>query len=1047
MERAGLPLDDTSRYDVFISYAHKDEREFGYAADLARALKARGITVWYDKELMSEGGAHWHRAITRKMEDATVIVALWSKLALSRPMCRFEATYASGTDKLLPVGLEEIGLSDFTEELAGLTYVLQRSDWDVAGLVEQIDARLKARAAAKAHQLSYAKLGPAPTSVAQLARERVNLPSTLSSGAGLLAGRENEERLLINAWASTAPHADPKSKTNIVVLHAIGGAGKTSLLRRLVDRLAADEFPNAEKVLGWSAYSQGSAENRNADSDTFIIDALRFMGELNELPKDSVARARLLVSRLREKRTLFLLDGIEPLQSMPDVDGGRLKDRGLQRVIQDLAFGHPGLLVITSRQHLPELEKRETPGVISHALDKLSAKSGALLLRRLGCWGPKRETEMRALEEAADEAHGHALSVTLLGSYINAVEAGNIARRDYLGLRGIIDTSPEQHATDQTARLAKRAGAIMDAYIAHFKEREKETGNTGEVERLLLSTVGLFDRPADGAAVRTIFDGDVIPGFTDVLASWAPHTRRVRIDIAKSRLRDLKLLLETDDPDGLDAHPLVRGHFGAALFKRNPQAFRTAHERLYRHYAAAAPELPESLRDIQPLLQALGHACAAGLAQEAWVDVYRKRIYRGGASAYIIKQLGAPAANLTALAHFFDPPWATLREDLTSEVSRRSALGRAGFALRALGRLTDAEVSTSLSLALCLEQRDSKNAALDAGNLSELRLALGRVAAAIETGALAVFHADASGDMKQMCYQRTTYADALVQGGRTQEAMACYAEAEKKQAELEPSLPQLYSLQGYRYWDFLLENGAADDVRERIAYAKRVTQSRGLSLLTRGLDALADARVLACYAAHSDQESRRNAGFRMDEAIEALRIAGDEEILIHGLLVRGRFHRQNYEHSLGELELKAALEDLSEAHDISWRGGMKLHLADWRLESARLSLAQIRGAPREELLPLRDSATLFDTAENVRATEAAQTNETAPHFEGRIDSVTSPPSTLRADPLTSDERSVLSGADEHYRAAAALIGETGYRRRNRERRDLRARLEVLAALG
>ncbi len=75
-------MDTIEPFDVFISYAHKDETQFGYAAELAAALEAADMSVWYDKELMDDSGTDWHGAITRKMEEAAIIVALWSKTAL-----------------------------------------------------------------------------------------------------------------------------------------------------------------------------------------------------------------------------------------------------------------------------------------------------------------------------------------------------------------------------------------------------------------------------------------------------------------------------------------------------------------------------------------------------------------------------------------------------------------------------------------------------------------------------------------------------------------------------------------------------------------------------------------------------------------------------------------------------------------------------------------------------------------------------------------------------------------------------------------------------
>ena len=1052
-------MDAIEPFDVYISYDHKDETQFGYAAELAKALDDAGITYWYDKSLNTESRENWNTSITRRMEKATIIIALWTPLYLSRPMCRFESTYATGAEKLLPVALEEIRQEHFTEELAGLTYTLSRVEWDVASLVEQVKALIERDAAAKKRRELRRKLAPASEAIARLAKDKVRLPAVLTSGSGFLAGRDREESLLLDAWASCAPEADDAAKTHILVLHAIGGAGKTALMRRLVDRLAETDFPHAEKVLGWSAYSQGSGENRNADSENFIIDALRFMGELGELPGDAIARARQLAARLKETRTLLLLDGIEPLQSWPDVDKGRLKDKGLQRLIQDLALGHPGLVVITSRQHLPELENKTEPAVRSRALDSLSPRAGAQLLRHLGCWGAKTD-----MQKAVEEVQGHALSVTLLGTYIDAVEAGDIARRNHLRLQDIVDTPEELAASEQTARLAKRAGAIMAGYIARFEALQTESKGRGEVERMLLSIVGLFDRPADGGAVRALLAGEPIPGLTDEWHAASPAQRDQRLRVAKSRLRELKLLGSEDeaDPDALDAHPVVRNHFGKALQQNAPDTWRAAHERLYRHYASVPEkDYPDTLAEMQPLFHAINHGCKAGRVQEAFSDIVMQRLWRDD-QAYIVRALGAFGAFLGVLAHFFDVPWGVLSRGLDNPHARGSVLNYASFCLRALGRLVEAEASMAAGLALDVQQENWSNAAISAGNVSELHLTIGRIAAAINAADDSVSYADRSGDRFHMMTRRAFQANALAQGGQAQRALSLFKEAETLAREMRPTFPRLYSVSGYEFFDLLLDYGRPHEVRARVEREMgRVSDlSPGTSQLDRALVYLADARALAMFVAHGADDFIGASRQRFDEAVRALRMSGSDEQLPKALLARAQFYRQQFERSGEAIGLRTAADDLAELHDIASRGSMGLHLADWHLESARLCLAQIHGALPESLVPITDDdrnapssdqtstqsnrGSLFGRRTDKRSDKHLETNEN----RNRPDPIRPVSSVApRTSQLTAEEFQLHSAAEAHYTDAFAHVQETGYHRRDPELQDLRERLDALSSLG
>ena len=74
--------------------------------------------------------------------------------------------------------------------------------------------------------------------------------------------------------------------------------------------------------------------------------------------------------------------------------------------------------------------------------------------------------------------------------------------------------------------------------------------------------------------------------------------------------------------DTLDAHPLVREHFGKHLKQEYPAAWREGNNRLYEYYKASAKELPDTLQEMAPLFAAVMHGCQAGRHQEALVEVY-----------------------------------------------------------------------------------------------------------------------------------------------------------------------------------------------------------------------------------------------------------------------------------------------------------------------------------------------------------------------------------------------------------------------------------------
>lgn len=83
-------------------------------------------------------------------------------------------------------------------------------------------------------------------------------------------------------------------------------------------------------------------------------------------------------------------------------------------------------------------------------------------------------------------------------------------------------------------------------------------------------------------------------------------------------------------------------------------------------------------------------------------------------------------------------------------------------------------------------------------------MTLGRLPDAVSDARQAITHADQSGDAFLRFSIRTTAADALHQSGQRMEAGTLFVEAEAMQQKDQPQFDLLYSLQGFRYCDWLL---------------------------------------------------------------------------------------------------------------------------------------------------------------------------------------------------------------------------------------------------
>jgi tetratricopeptide (TPR) repeat protein len=333
---------------------------------------------------------------------------------------------------------------------------------------------------------------------------------------------------------------------------------------------------------------------------------------------------------------------------------------------------------------------------------------------------------------------------------------------------------------------------------------------------------------------------------------------------------------------------------------------------------------------MSPLYAAAAHGCAAGKHQTVVTEVYWRRIRRGK-RAFNIHQLGAYGADLAVLSGLFEIPWEQPVAGL-KRVWKAFVLNDAGFDLRALGRLKEAAQPTQAALLARIAIQDWKNAAQNAGNLSELYLAIGDLPQALTLAQQSIGLADRSGEEFDRIAKRATLANALHQMGRIKEAVVTFREAEEMQKRRQPEYPLLYSVQGFWYCDLLLDQGQAQDVKERAARALEIA-NHNKWLLDIALDNLSLGRAGLVEAEQADVSGTTHAAESFQRAVDGLRRAGDMSYLPLGLLARGALHRFTGDYARAE-------RDLAEAIRIATRSGMGLYLADCHLESARLQLAQ-----------------------------------------------------------------------------------------------------------
>ncbi len=416
-----------------------------------------------------------------------------------------------------------------------------------------------------------------------------------------------------------------------MLFHAAGGTGKTALLKAWLKQLQAEHWKDFETVYGWSFYSQGTDETRQASSEMFLHDALVFFGDAEPDVGTAQDKAARLVALVQAQKSLLVLDGMEPLQHNAPPQG-KLRDAGLERLLNDLALNNPGLLVVTSRLAIPSFDWQ---GVTQVAVEAFEPADGAALLQALGVQGTTQE------RQAASHAFGgHGLALVLLATWLKALHDGDVRCHQAVAL---LDAADVEY-------FGGHAQRVMRSYEQFFGEESADIA--------FLQVLSLFDRPVYWEEIKVVLEPPLV-GFEKLAALDKTHWT-----VMLQRLTEARLLNSRPDADleapatspaqtGIalkvfDTHPLIREHFAARL-QTKPDVWREAQRRLYEYYKNQAEEFPDSFETLQPLYAAVGHGCRAGLHQEALLDVYWKRILRGN-EHFSWKKLGLFGSDLSAMA-------------------------------------------------------------------------------------------------------------------------------------------------------------------------------------------------------------------------------------------------------------------------------------------------------------------------------------------------------------------------------------------------------------
>lgn len=884
------------KQSLFLSYSHKDDVWKDLIVEqLAKQFHRKRINIWHDRLIAP--GSEWFVQIEDALNNASVAVCLISKNYLTSTFCsQYEVAPLLERRERYGLLLVPVLLDGCAWDSVHWLKQIQMLPRDGKTLATDYKGREELVIDELVQRVEKAFINPtyAPPPRKPKAKGSVDIARLPYTGYELV-GRDTELARLLLAWRGF--------DTNLVCLTGWGGVGKSTLVNKWLESLEADGFNGASDVLGWS-FTSDETTREAGSSDLFLQSALKWFGDENPARGSPWDKGERLASLVAERRTLLVLDGIEPLQSRAGLQRGRITDPGLATFLTELARVNRGLCVVTSREPLTELQTFK--GTVLHeSLEQLSDEAGRAVLRLNGVRGPDQ-----VLEAASRAVGGHALALRLLA----------------INLRGLL---PEKIKSVLGSLVGPNVGS--DAAVQCLLARaEAALGDSAPLE--LLHVLALFGGSVAMATVHNVLGGEPIAGVN-------AHTQSLSDGDWSNVLRDLRkralLAPENDDaPNQLEVHPMISIYFAQRMRSSAAGEWAEANNRLSQYYAAKTRRIPQSMAEAEPALKAVGHRAESGDLGGALHYFYQ--VLDGG-KHFWVNRLGAPNDVLSILIALFVAETWKPRPDVPAGILGY-LFNITGTALRALGRLEDAVDLYTEALAVRKSEYAWQSASKNASNLAECMLQLGRIQEAVNTASESVKLAgrsddDGQPDIGQQIYCRTTLADALHQAGEFETARRLFEEAEALHVEHVAGrghpMPVLYRLPGIRYGEFLLSTGRADLLLPRLKYLDHAREdiSDEENAYGRVLTAETMRIALTDTGAASDKACLDIA----DAALTRLQTVSSEVYLPRGFLVRARIKE-----FFGDNE--GARKDVERARVVAERNGAALLAIDSLLESGRIEM-------------------------------------------------------------------------------------------------------------
>jgi len=679
---------------------------------------------------------------------------------------------------------------------------------------------------------------------------------------------------------------------------AFGGVGKSALVNHWLSKRGQNGYSGTERIYAWSFFEQSSTSKITCDSDCFMEHALEWFGDANPYSGSPWSKATRLANLVRSKNTILILDGLESMQSPPGDRCGSIKNSSLALLVKDLASQNNGLMIITSRLLLTDLESYDDGRIRSINLRNLSESAGVNLLKAMELRGRRKD-----LKAIVQEYKGHALSLALLGGYFSIVN------------NGIVEKLRRDNTLLSSGNMDHAVRSLMQLYLEWFD-------NTAEIAIIYL--IGLLRKSIRLNELKTIVRFENLPNLFDVLRPLSPTEWKFTIE--NLVVANLVSANHVNDDLDIDCHPLVKEFMDCYLKAEMPEEWKKANGFLFEYLSESVRDSKPSLENYEVLFKAVSHGTNAGMYQEAF-DVYFNRIKK----RFTMIQHGSQLEDSLCIKKFLKDSYTNPVEGLceTSKVRLISSIATNSMAL---GNVDEAYTLSKVAIESLIDSGKWLEAILVVGPFLSMLLVTGRLNESID-----LLH------KIQHCIKKTEnpvvnavskcfHAHALHLSGEDEGAGKMFEEAEKVMLlERPPSSINFPTISSF-YCKYLLDCGAVELALDRSlrTFAWRRHNTWQVSFDTTSLLAT-DMQILGL--AFLEKGNIEKASNFLERQVKLFQEADEWLYLPSGLIARAKLYIKTD-------CVDAAEGDLLEAAESAQRSGAKMSQLEALLELSKLKLGQ-----------------------------------------------------------------------------------------------------------